>query len=123
MSYRISITGKESYILIELFGDVSIQKIVSIDSFLYADSDYIQHPYAIWDFTECIMDIEIEHVVEFAQYLKTSRTFRSPGKAAFVTHDPKSLAIVAPVIELVNESTCQIVGFPTRVAAVQWITQ
>ncbi len=125
MSYRIDITGKDSYILIELFGEIGIQKILALDSFLYADTDFINHPYVIWDFTECTIDIVLDLIIEFSNLLRKSRNSQTPGKTAFVTHHTNNEIAEASEdeIELIDENPCQIKGFPTRVNAVQWILE
>lgn len=126
MSYRIDITGKDSYILLELFGEIGIQKILALDSFLYADMDFIHHPYAIWDFTECTIDIELDLIIEFANILKKSRNSQFTGKIAFVTHHTMQVVSSGSNtddIELIDDTPFQIKGFPTRVNAVQWILE
>lgn len=121
MSYRISITGNDSHILIELFGDINLKKVLATNAYLYKDQDFIEHPYAIWDFTECTIDTEVEQVAEFAQEILQQRVFDTPGRTAFITHDPSAAQMAAPLIELVGELPIEIKGFPNRVAAVQWL--
>lgn len=123
MSYRITITGKESYILIELFGDIKIEKLFAINAFLYQDPEFICHPYAVWDVTECTIDTEISQVLAFARKIVNERHFDTPGRTAFVTNDHTIPELAIPFIELVDEMPFQIEGFDNRVSAVQWITK
>lgn len=121
MSYRITITGKESYILIELFGEVTLEKLFAVNSFLYQDPEFICHPYAVWDVTECTIDTEISKVIAFARKIVSERHFQTPGKTAFVTSDHTIGELAIPFIELVDKLPFQIEGFDNRVAAVQWV--
>jgi len=124
MSYRIDITGKKTHILIELFGEIGIQKIFSLDSFLYADYEFINNPFVIWDFTECTIDIEIEQIIDFARLVRKSRNSMSPGKTAFVTHHAlQHSEQLSPEIELIDESQSQIKSFSNRVSATKWIEE
>lgn len=121
MSFQVSITGKDHYILVQLLGDVTIEKLIAANSYLYNDPDFISHPYAVWDFTECTIDTEKEQIAAFAHQILSSRPFSTPGKTAFITNDLVAQEMATPFIELVGELPIEIEGFTNRVSAVQWI--
>jgi hypothetical protein len=123
MSYQVSITGKDSYILIELFGEIPVEKLFAINAYLYRDTDFINHPYAIWDVTECRIDTDIIKVLAFAKKIGAERHFDTPGKTAFITTDQMALDLVQPFVELVDDLAFQLKAFENRVSAVKWINE
>jgi hypothetical protein len=123
MSYQISITGKESYILIELLGEIPIEKLFAINAYLYRDPEFINHPYAIWDVTECIIDTDIIKVLAYAKKVGSERNFDTPGKTAFITNDQLAIDLVQPFVELVDDLAFQLEAFENAISAVKWITE
>ncbi len=122
MSYKISITGKESYILVELLGEIPVEKLFAINAYLYRDPEFINHPYAIWDITECVLDADILRILAYAKKIGSERHFDTPGKTAFITTDQIALDLVEPFVELVDDLAFQLKAFENRISAVKWIT-
>jgi hypothetical protein len=123
MSYQITITEKQNYILLELVGEIPIQKIFALNSYLYNDPDFQAHPFAIWDISVCTIDTELDTILQYAKQLGQKRNFSTPGKTAFIVTNQHLQEMAPPFIELVDELSFQFETFDNRLAAVQWITK
>ncbi len=123
MSYQITITGKNDHILIELRGEVSVEKLFAINGYLYNDPDFIAHPYAVWDISECTIETEITKILKFARTLGEKRHFETPGKTAFIVTDHELEKVVEPFVELIDDLEVEFKAFNSRITAVQWISQ
>jgi len=120
MSNKVIITGYDRYIYIELLGDMPIEKMYATNAFLYHDQSFIDMPYAIWDFTGCTIDMEMEQVFAFAKKISADRHFDTVGKTAFITTDDRVISKAKPVANKMMNKT-QISGFRDRLSAVEWI--
>ncbi len=120
MSNKVIITGYDRYVYIELLGDMPIEKMYATNAFLYHDQSFIENPYAIWDFTGCTIDMEMEQVFSFAKKILADRHFDTTGKTAFITSDERIISKADPVANIMMHTT-QIKGFHDRLSAVEWI--
>ena len=121
MSYKIDITGKDEYIEITLFGEIDLEQLYAVNSYLYNTHSFTTHPYAIWNLTECTIDTNYEAIELFAKSIQSDRIFSTPGKTAIITNDTHLKTLVHPFVELVGEMPFELGAFKDRLSAIKWI--